>query len=273
MRPQGHKRKAKGDTKMAIKKALAKFNSRCNACGSDIKAGDAIVYNPEVKYSSRHEKCPTTVVKSKVPLNSPGRRALQGRGRSDRFIGETSEIVLGFTSDSQGDQSDIGWTIRAKDGRYLTCIGVASHWVSQDEADDFDLVGPHGSFERHWSLLKHYRIATEEEAKACEARIVAKDNAKRFDDLCNYGSGYAWKQGKDIIADTDVADLGEQTLIWKKYIGYSTHRAWRVEAGLLTYVPVYDDSPYWQLIRFDAMTPQDAELVRNAEPLAESVNA
>ena len=252
-----------------IKTISAKFTSRCAACGSTIQPGEMISYDPAVKYSSRHTVCPQTVVKSKAPLNSPGRGALQGRGRSDNFLGEKTDIVLAWTSDGAGDQSDITETIKAKDGRFLRCVGVASHWVSQNEADDFDLVGPSGDFERHWSLLKYYRLATAEEQAACEGRLNAKANAKRFDDLCNYATGYGYgtERAARIISTEEAKGLGDRVLIWKKSVGYSLHEGWRVAAGLLTHHPVYDDSPYWQLIRFEIMTPEDAELVRNAPEL------
>jgi hypothetical protein len=237
----------------------AKFTSRCKACGSSINPGETIIYDPQVKYSSRHKLCP-------APLNSPGRGALQGRSRSDQFLGEKTEIVLGFASEDKGHESDLGHTLKAKDGRFITCVGVASHWVSQDEADDFDLVGPGGSFERHWSLLKYYRLATPEEQAACEARIAAKENAKRFENLCNYGNDYPHGDGgRQIISSAEADALGERVRIWRKSVGHSLHEGWRVEAGLLTYHPVYDDSPYWQLIRFAVMTPADAQMIRAAQ--------
>jgi hypothetical protein len=247
------------------KEAAAKFTSRCSACGSNIHVGDMITYDPQVRYSSRHKTCPNTVVKSRVALNSPGRGALQGRGRSDTFIGERTDIVLGWSSESRGDQSDIGITIKAKDGRFLTCVGVGSHWVSQDEADDFDLVGPRGGFERHWSVTKHYRLASFDEQAACEARIKVKESAKRFQELCDYGTPYQHGEGgKQIISSEAAKALGDRVHIWQKMVGYSLHEGWRVESGLLTFHPVYDDSPYYQIIRYEVMTPEDAGLVRNA---------
>ena len=151
-----------------LKTAAAKFSSQCSACGLFIRPGDMITYDPAVKYSSRHKVCSSTVVKSSVPLNSPGRAALQGRGRSDSFLGEKTDICLTFLS--RGPESSLGDTIRAKDGRYLTSVGAASHYVSQNEADDFDLIGMDGSFSAHWSLMRYYRLATEEEAAPIKAR-------------------------------------------------------------------------------------------------------
>jgi hypothetical protein len=157
----------------------AKFTSRCKACGSTINPGDQITYDPAVKYSSRHTVCPTTVLHSDVPLNSPGRAALQGRGRSDFFAGEKTAIVLGW-AEGYKPAGTTGETIHAKDGRYLTCVGLAAHYVSQDEADDFDLIGMDGSFSAHWSVSRYYRLATDEEAapvKAREAEAQAKRDA------------------------------------------------------------------------------------------------
>ena len=243
----------------------ARFKSRCSACGSDIQPGETILYDPQIKYSSRHQKCPETIVKSKVALNSPGRRALQGRGRQDTFIGERSDIVLCWSSEIRGDQADIGATTKTKDGRFLTCVGIGSHWVFQDEADDFDLISPRGGFERHWSLTGHYRPATAEEQAKCEARIHVRESAKRFEALCNYASGYErGENGARIISADEAKTHAERTRIWTKLVGYSLHEGWRVEAGLLTHHPVYDDSPYWQLLPYAVMTPQDAALVRNA---------
>lgn len=156
------------------KQINAKFTSRCAACGSSINPGDLISYDPAVKYSSRHVTCPATVVKSKVPLSSPGRGALQGRGRGDFFLGEKTEIVRCYAEDAKPSESDLGKTILAtkgaEAGKHLTVVGVGAHWVSQNEADDFDMIGTDGSFSRHWSVTKYYRIATDEEAAPVIAR-------------------------------------------------------------------------------------------------------
>ena len=242
------------------KELNAKFTSRCKACGSTINPGDLISYDPAVKYSSRHVTCPSTIVHSKVPLNSPGRGALQGRGRSDLFLGEKTDIVLGWTSESRADQSDLGWTIKAKDGRYLTCVGVGSHYVSQDEADDFDLVGPRGCFDRHWSLTKYYRIATTEEEASCVARIEAAARLKAFDHLCDYCTGEGWEWATSEIK----AQATDRVQIWNKSVGYSGHFAYRTSLGLLTFHPVYDDSPRERLLRWEKMTPEQADMVRSA---------
>jgi hypothetical protein len=151
------------------KEASAKFTSCCAACGSTINPGEQITYDPAVKYSSRHKVCPSTVVKSKVPLNSPGRAALQGRGRSDFFTGEKSDIQLGWV-ERYKPSTFSSETIHAKDGRYLTCVGLAAHYVSQDEADDFDLIGTDGGFSAHWSVTRYYRLATDDEAAPVKAR-------------------------------------------------------------------------------------------------------
>lgn len=164
------------------KEINAKFSSRCAACGSSINPGDKITYDPAVKYSSRHKTCPATIVHSKEPLNSPGRGALQGRGRGDFFLGEKSEIVRCYAEDSKPNESDLGQTILstkgAEAGKHLTVIGVAAHWVSQDEADDFDLIGTDGSFSSHWSVTKYYRLATDEEAAPVIAHAAEREAAK-----------------------------------------------------------------------------------------------
>lgn len=256
----------------------AKYAGTCRACGVAIKAGEKIEWSKDS--GSRHITCPTTKVKvpystkthSKIPLNSPGRGALQGRGRSDDFIGERSEIMLAFAAESRGDKSDLGETIKARDGRYLTCVGVGSHYVSQDEADDFDLVGPGGSFERHWSLTRHYRLATAEEQVGCDARIQRVASAKRFENLCNYGSDYPYSKddaGKRNLPTADGMALAKSGVrIWRKSVGYSLHEGWRTEAGLLTYHPVYDDSPYYCLIPYAIMSVEDAEIVRSAQAVS-----
>jgi hypothetical protein len=160
-----------------IKEIAAKFTSRCSACGSTITPGQLITYDPAVKYSSRHKVCPSTIVHSAAPLNSPGRAALQGRGRGDFFFGERTDIQLGWTERSKPEGLDAE-TIHAKDGRYLTCVGLGAHWVSQDEADDFDLIGNDGAFSAHWSVIRHYRLATDEEAAPVKEREAAAAAAK-----------------------------------------------------------------------------------------------
>ncbi len=156
------------------KEATAKFTSRCTACGGTIQPGQKITYNPAVKYSSRHTLCPSTIVTSDVPLNSPGRGALQGRGRGDFFLGEKSEIVRCWAEDSKPSQSELGQamlaTKGAEKGNYITCIGIGAHHVSQDEADDFDLIGTDGDFSAHWSVTKYYRLATDDEAAPVKLR-------------------------------------------------------------------------------------------------------
>lgn len=157
----------------------AKYAGTCAACGSRFGAGTVIEWSKSG--GSRHVTCPGTIVHSKEPLNSPGRAALQGRGRGDFFLGEKTDIVFGWASDHKPHDAELGQAMRAKDGRYLTCVGVAAHWVSQDEADDFDLIGTDGSFSRHWSVSKYYRAATDEEAapvKVREAEAQARAAAK-----------------------------------------------------------------------------------------------
>lgn len=162
------------------KEITAKFHSRCSACGSDIHPGDSITYDPAVKYSSRHKTCPSTIIHSKEPLNSPGRGALQGRGRSDFFVGDRTDIVRCFIEGHKPAAQVPAETIhdrgtkRDPQDRYITCVGMGAHYVSQDEADDFDLIGLDGSFSAHWSVQYCYRLATDEEAATVKAAEAEK---------------------------------------------------------------------------------------------------
>ena len=54
------------------KEISAKFMSRCSACGSTINPGDKIIYDPAVKYSSRHKVCPGRVKQDPKPKIAKG---------------------------------------------------------------------------------------------------------------------------------------------------------------------------------------------------------
>lgn len=242
---------------MSIK---AKFAGTCRACGGHFEAGTDI--NWTKGEGSRHVKCPGTVVKSSKPLNSPGRAALQGRGKSDFFLGEKSETVLHYTMDGKPDNSDLGRVRHTKGDRWLKVIGIAAHWVSQDEADDFDLV--HGGFERHWSVTEYYVPATEAEIAPVRDREKIKINTAHLEKMCDYEGEWAHDGYSGKLKPEIDAEATDRVCIWKKTVGYSLHQAWRTSIGIISFHPVYDDSPTWKLIRWEAMKPEDAELVKAA---------
>lgn len=261
----------------------AKYAGTCTRCGGSISPGDLIEWSRgagshHVTCSKQAKSQPKSQPKSSAtrpPLNSPGRAALQGRDSRDFFIGEKTDIALGFTSRSKPAEDRLGQTIHETKGeyagRYLTCVGLAAHYVSQDEADDFDLAGPGGSFESHWSLLKYFRPATEGEAAALAAQERTAATAKRFGELCDRVPGGEWVHDFDRSGrlrpeiDAEAGNIASWVLIWEKLVGYSLRQAWCTPIGLISVCPVYDDSPTWRLLRWDAMSAEDAEMIRDAK--------
>ncbi len=65
----------------------------------------------------------------------------------------------------------LGKTFRAEfyNNQYVTCVGVAAHYVSQNEAEDFDLTHK-GSFRAHWMLMRYVRFATPVEITERQSR-------------------------------------------------------------------------------------------------------
>lgn len=242
---------------MSIK---AKFDGICKACGESFPAGTEIEWKSGK--GSRHVTCPGTIVKSNVPLNSPGRAALQGRGRRDFFLGEKTEIQVGFTVGHRPSETELGRVFRSKDGVWLKTLGLAAHYVSQDEADDFDLVY-NGSFSPHWSILEHCREATEEEIAPEQAREKVAADRDRLEHLCDDAGEWAHRDGR-LEPEID-AQAQDRVRIWKKLSGYSLHQAWRTSIGLLSCHTVYEDSPVWRLLRWEDMKPEDADLIRAAK--------
>lgn len=193
-----------------------------------------------------------------------------------RFTGEFAIGTLEGTQFSYKDdvfkpgeeyfQSYMGNVVKNKrDGIFYTVIGVKAYFISQDMADDGDIVGPRGGFEAHWAVTTYCRPSTEEESAPEIARRELNAKKAQFEKMCDSLGEYANLPDYSGELKPELkSEITERTRIWTKTVGYSLHQAWRTNIGLLSQHPVYDSVPTWKLLRWETMTPEEVELVKTA---------
>lgn len=118
------------------KEVAAKFTSRCSACGSDIRPGETITYDPAVKYSSRHKICPAVKqspkpkVKEGTLLNGPVIAQPQVSRLSDEAAAEIlAKIGSDFVRPIPTSEPTLGLGHKVTIGGVELEIGTANTWV------------------------------------------------------------------------------------------------------------------------------------------------
>lgn len=184
------------------------------------------------------------------------------RYSDDVSIGEKSDIHFLFRVDDKPTEANLGTSYKAKDGTYYTSIGLDAYYVSAEQDEDMDIF--HGG--RHWAVTKYFHPATDAEIVEREGRYNAKVDQKRFHDLCMYYTtgGATLVSDRYGTLDPEIdRSITSRELIWTKQSGYSTYESFRTNLGLLSFHPVYDDSPQYWLLKWEDMTQEDASLIRS----------
>jgi len=120
------------------KEIAAKFTSRCSACGSDIRPGETITYDPAIKYSSRHKVCPAVkqdpkpkVAKGAI-LNGPVIAQPQVARLSDEAAAEIlAKIGSSFVHPLPTSEPTLGLGYKITIDGVEHQIGKGTKWVGQ----------------------------------------------------------------------------------------------------------------------------------------------